>query len=468
MDAELTARDVYIGCHGDLNGWGGAMMAGRGLAAACRRTGLTTLLLGVGNRQPDSPVAQDGSRLQNVTVRPLPLLWRVHTWCIPHLLARRLRRRPPPRRAFVSFCPFWTVAARRVWPDVPVLFRFCGLLSNCGPLTRSRAGWLASWKRVADAGTRAAERRALREADQILVPTPEHVEEIIAFQPRARGRACVSPDGCDRYEPDPEDRPLLRARLGLSDTDFLILLCGSCDRNKAFDHALRELRRTDPRGKLALVGDGPGRPKLERLAAALGLAGRVHFLGRVPEIAGWYAAADCVVSTSFYDTFPNVIKEAMWCGRPVVVPRHEPPRVYAGISGLLSREGGGLIYDRQTPGALAQRLNALIANGRRASALGARGHEVAEQCFRWDDTIRRIRSAAGLTPVVPTPSAACATARPSASESRSVLPERSARCERRGREEPAGSAPCPVASGVGNQDERAAPASCDCAPADRR
>jgi glycosyltransferase involved in cell wall biosynthesis len=467
MGSDTITCDVYIGCHGDLNGWGGAMIAGRGLATACRRAGLGTLILGVGDRQPKPLATIAGTVLRNVSVRPLPLLWRVHTWCAPWVLARQLRRMPRPRVAFVSFCPFWTVAAKRTWPDVPVVFRFCGLLSNCGPLTRPRARDASLWKRVADAGTRAAERKALRVADRILVPTHEHVEEIVEFQPEARGLTRVSPDGCDRYELREEDRRALRGQLGLGKADFLILLCGSCDRNKSFDHAIRELARTNPRGKLAIIGNGPERPKLQTLAREMKLAERVHFLGRVPDMAGWYAAADCVVSTSRYDTFPNVIKEAMWCGLPVIVPRHDPPHVYAGISGPLSREGGGLVFDRQTPGALAQRLNALIANARRASALGARGHEVAAGLFRWDDTIRQIWSAAGLSRSGPTPSVVAATATPSAKQTRSGPPGRVAPCAARGRAESEASAPCPVASAADSPDARAAPASYDCAPAGR-
>ncbi len=468
MDADQAARDVYVGCHGDLNGWGGAIIAGRGLAAACRHAGLTTLILGVGDRQPDSPATTDGSPLRNVAVRPLPLLWRVHTWCIPRILARELRRLPRPRVAFVSFCPFWTVAAKRAWPDLPVLFRFCGLLSNCGPLTRPRGRKITFWNWVADAGTRAAERRATRVADQILVPAREHAEEIAKFQPKARGRMHVSPDACDRYELRPEDRAALREKLGLGDADFLILLCGSFDRNKSFDHAIRELSRVDPRGKLAIIGDGPDRSKLQRLASELGLAERVRFPGRVPDIGVWYAAADCVVSTSFYDTFPNVIKEAMWCGRPVCVPQHDPPRIYAGISGLLGREDAGAVYDRQMPGALAERLNELITHEKLASELAVRGRKVAERLFRWDDTIRQIWSATGLSPSAPTPNAAAATAPPSASETRSGPPGRSARSETHGRAESAACVRCPGANVAGSRDESATPVACDCAPADRR
>lgn len=468
MNAGTNPRDIYIGCHGDLNGWGGAMIAGRGLASACERAGLSTLLLGMGDRQPGANTTPDGSPLRNVAVDLLPLLWRVHNWCIPRILAKELRHMERPGVAFVSFSPFWTVAAKRVWPELPVLVRFCGLLSHCASLTRPREETPGFWKRVGIAGTLAAERRAVRVADRILVPTREHVEEIIGFEPNARGRTREIPDGCDLYEPRLEDRQVLREQLGIADTDFLVLLCGSFDRNKAFDHAIRELARTDPRGQLALIGDGPERAKMERLANELNIAQRVHFLRRVPDIAGWYAAADCVVSTSIYDTFPNVIKEAMWCGRPVVVPEHDPPRIYAGISGLLKREEGGRLYDRLCAGALAQRLNELIDNRGLAIELGARGQDVAKRLFNWDNTVREIWSAAGLSPPGSTPNAGAATATPSMSGSRNEPHDRSADAEKRDHEESEASVPCRAANTGGNPDENAAPVSCDSVPEHRR
>ena len=59
-------------------------------------------------------------------------------------------------------------------------------------------------------------------------------------------------------------------------------------------------------------------------------------LGRQHSIEQWHAAADCAISTSFYDTFPTTIKEALCHARPVLVPRHAPPQVYAGMAEVVA------------------------------------------------------------------------------------------------------------------------------------
>jgi glycosyltransferase involved in cell wall biosynthesis len=69
---------------------------------------------------------------------------------------------------------------------------------------------------------------------------------------------------------------------------------------------------------LDLVGDGPTRPRCERLAAALGLAGRVTFHGWHREPAPFYCRAAAAVLTSRRESLPNFLIEAQCAGLPVV------------------------------------------------------------------------------------------------------------------------------------------------------
>ena len=252
------------------------------------------------------------------------------------------------------------------------------------------------WQKIRDASTSATERAAMKLADLILVPAREHADEIAALTPVVAEKWRESPDGCEQLELDDDAGTRVRAKLGVRPDDFLVLSCGSLDRNKAVDHAVSELTKTNPRIRLILIGDGPEREKVEALAQRLDLAERVYFLGRVPNLADYYAAADCVISTSFYDTYPNVIKEALWCGLPVIVPRHDPPRIYAGISNLVSRRECGLIYDRLTNGALAARLDELCRNRALAKVLGKRGQATACKLFHWNDTVVHLLRLAGI------------------------------------------------------------------------
>ena len=74
------------------------------------------------------------------------------------------------------------------------------------------------------------------------------------------------------------------------------------------------------RAKLVIAGEGEERERLETLALELGIAGRVRFLGLVPnqEVAKLHAAADLFVLSSVLEATPTVVLEALACGTRVV------------------------------------------------------------------------------------------------------------------------------------------------------
>ena len=458
MANDTSEHDVYVGCHGDLAGFGGAMIAGRELAAECVKAGMSVMLLGLG----DSSVATrgDGIDLLNVSVKPTPLLWRVHAWRIPALLARELRKLPAPRDAFVSFSPLWTYAAKLTWRRTPVIHRYCGLPSNCAALSPEQQEKRSFWARVAAMGSRWCERKAFLHADRILVSSREHVEEIAAFLPKVRDRNRICPDGLTLASSPTTPPDITRKQLGLREKDFLILACGSFDWNKSFEHAVRELAACDRRAHLVLIGDGPRRSVLMDSVRAAGVTDRTHILGRVDNLADWYVAADCVVSTSIYDAFPNVIKEAMYFGCPVIVPAHDPPRVYAGVSSVVSDACAGQLYNRLETGALASRINELIADSALSRELGRTAADAANRLFDWKATLREIRSVSTPTRICPTPSAAVA-AEPSTNKTRTAPRGRIVQCDTRDRAKSATTSPSPDANAADNPNARVTIAACD-------
>lgn len=92
-----------------------------------------------------------------------------------------------------------------------------------------------------------------------------------------------------------------------------------------------------PAPSLLILGTGPMRKKLIRLAAKLGVADRVRFLGSRPhaEVAEWMNAADCLLLTSRSEGSPNVVAEALACGLPVVATAvgDVPERIENGRNG---------------------------------------------------------------------------------------------------------------------------------------
>jgi glycosyltransferase involved in cell wall biosynthesis len=145
--------------------------------------------------------------------------------------------------------------------------------------------------------------------------------------------------------------------------------------------ALLARDRPAPRELLTLFGDGPARPRFEAEAAALGIADRVSFRGRVPALTEVWSAmsrAAVAVQPSEREGFGLFPLEAMALGLPVVYCRSSESAV-----GELVRDGiEGLAADA-TPealaGSLAQLLDAAELRGRSAAAARARSEE-----YGWD------------------------------------------------------------------------------------
>lgn len=129
------------------------------------------------------------------------------------------------------------------------------------------------------------------------------------------------------------------------------------------------LRQSGHDVDLVLVGSGPGRTGLERLATQLGVADHVIFTGPVgqDEIKQHYAAASVFCSSSFSEGVPGVLMEAMACGRPVVAT------AIAGVRELVQDGETGLIVSPGRVDELAHAIARLIEDPQLRQRLGDEG-----------------------------------------------------------------------------------------------
>lgn len=88
---------------------------------------------------------------------------------------------------------------------------------------------------------------------------------------------------------------------------------------KNFQRLLRAFRIATQQvpARLTLVGDGPERPALERLAGELGIADRVHFAGHIAAPAPFYGVFDLFAVSSDTEQMPIAVIEAMAAGLAV-------------------------------------------------------------------------------------------------------------------------------------------------------
>lgn len=105
------------------------------------------------------------------------------------------------------------------------------------------------------------------------------------------------------------------------DGHISLLSVGRLSPEKAQDaliRALAALAPREPRLRLRIAGHGPLEAPLRALAAELGVADRVQFLGFVQDMRPEYDAADLVVQSSITEGMPNVILEAAVLGVPIL------------------------------------------------------------------------------------------------------------------------------------------------------
>lgn len=127
--------------------------------------------------------------------------------------------------------------------------------------------------------------------------------------------------------PRPDERAALKARLGLSAAT--VLYAGRLAREKRIDVLLRSLPallRAAPEAELVLAGHGTARAALEAQARALGVAGRVRFVGTLDHaaLAELCRGADVFAIASTSESQSMVLLQAMSAGLPAVAARHGP------------------------------------------------------------------------------------------------------------------------------------------------
>jgi glycosyltransferase involved in cell wall biosynthesis len=144
--------------------------------------------------------------------------------------------------------------------------------------------------------------------------------------------------------------------------------------------ALWLLRDAHPELRWDVVGDGPERPRLERLAAELGLAARVRFRGELPpaEAAAAARGAGVFVLPSVDEAFGVAYVEAMAAGVPAIGCRGEPgpEEIHAAGPGLRLVAPGD-------PEDLARELRGLLEEPRWRRELGQAARATVEAAFTW-------------------------------------------------------------------------------------
>jgi teichuronic acid biosynthesis glycosyltransferase TuaC len=188
----------------------------------------------------------------------------------------------------------------------------------------------------------------------------------------------------------PMDKGTARSELRLPSDKFLALFVGLLSPVKGVDRLLEAIRLIDDDSLYCvLVGDGPSRVEIEKLAAKENMQGSLHFAGRqsTETIPRWMNAADLLVLPSLSEGRPNVVLEAQACGLAVVATK------VGGTPELIRHEETGLLVERDDAPALAKSISRLMHDEKLRDRLGNEGRrQLQESGLTWEASAARVES----------------------------------------------------------------------------
>ncbi|MGH7720953.1 MAG: glycosyltransferase [Gemmatimonadaceae bacterium] len=164
-----------------------------------------------------------------------------------------------------------------------------------------------------------------------------------------------------------------------------LLFVGRLSAQKGIEHLIAALPRMGTAAELDVVGDGAGRPAVQRLASELGVSNRIRWLGALPQpqLVPLYQRAAAVAVPSIDEGLGLVAVEAMLCGAPVVAARS------GGLTDVVRHESTGVLVPPADPAALAAALDELLARPERGRALAEAGRMHALATFAPESAARR-------------------------------------------------------------------------------
>jgi glycosyltransferase involved in cell wall biosynthesis len=140
--------------------------------------------------------------------------------------------------------------------------------------------------------------------------------------------------------------------------------------------------------RLLVVGDGPERQPLEKIAASLGVAGAVEFLGVMPKarLPGYYRSADIFVGPSLREGLGMAFVEAGLCGCALVGSN------VGGIPDLIKDSKTGFLIEPRSPDQISAAVIKLLRNDSLRARLARSASESFKVRFGWDKIVGQFGS----------------------------------------------------------------------------
>ena len=224
-------------------------------------------------------------------------------------------------------------------------------------------------------------------ADQVWVPSEAIKDDLVTHfgVPRELVHVVTNPVDLERVA------NMMAAECPMQVREPIILAAGRLAPQKNIPRLLRAfsiVAQQHPEVSLVLIGQGPLRPALEKLAHDMGIGSQTSFLGFQSNPYAYMSRARCLVLSSDWEGLPQVIAESMACGRTVVATNCP-----SGPSEMIVDFFNGRLAETGSVDSLAHCLDWILSNPDRTEEMSRNALALANSRYGLDvytDRVQRL------------------------------------------------------------------------------
>jgi glycosyltransferase involved in cell wall biosynthesis len=227
------------------------------------------------------------------------------------------------------------------------------------------------------------EQHVITAVDRLIAQCPSERDELVEDYGADPHKVALIPSAVNVERFRPVQRDEARQHIGLDTDELVIGYIGRMMPRKDVRNLLRAAALLVDQTDVPLITPELG--VLQQLAAELGIADRVRFVGkRQPDVLRYYySSVDVVVTTPWYEPFGLTPLEGMACGRPVI------GSAVGGITYTIADGETGLLVPPRDPAALADALRHLLTQTARREQMGRAARQRVEREFTWATVAER-------------------------------------------------------------------------------
>ena len=265
----------------------------------------------------------------------------------------------------------------RAYPEVDT-FKMSGLLR-----------WLDQW--------------AWRKSPRVIVSS-ENLKKQLTSEYGWRDDVDIVPHGVEGGDKHIHSALSSKSNFGIEANDFVVGFVGRLDPCKDLPFVFRALKQlpNDVNVKFLVVGDGPDEQRLKLIASELGVMDKIVWAGRLDEPSEGYAVMDVMVLPSVYESFGNVVLEAMSAGCGVIARRYEEDArepVWTASEELIHDGKTGWLVGSHDHEQLSRLINELSQRNTLVKKVGEFAKEKAH-AYTWTDTTKKYCEILGVDRMV--------------------------------------------------------------------